>query len=88
MSDLITAPRDWVPITLGGGSVALKTSGGVSRFAHALLPTGTGTVSVIMVGSNGAARVLPAVNGQPILGQFISYESSTGISALAAAFPE
>ncbi len=86
--DRIVAPKDWTPITLGGGSVNLKTLGGLSRNAMALLPTGAGTVTVTMAGSAGVSRVLPAISGVPLLGEFVTYESSSGPTALHAAYPE
>ncbi len=85
--DRIIAPKDWVPVTLGGGSVNLNTLGGASRNAMALLPTGSGEVTVTMAGSAGVSRVLPAVSGQPIIGEFLTYESSSGPTALHAAYP-
>lgn len=85
--DRIIAPNDWVPVTLGGGAVNLVTLGGHDRSAMALLPTGSGTVTITTQGSGVTERVLPVLNGVILFVETISVVSVSGPTALHAGYP-
>lgn len=85
--DRIVCPDDWVPVTLGGGTVDLRTLSAAGRNAGALLPTGSGTVTVTTAGSGATQRTLPVTGGNTLLGEFTSVVSVSGPTALHAAFP-